>query len=136
MNIWVTAFDDLVNNASQRLEKQRSEMRALPRIQLERFVRFEEGVSATLIDFNFKFALLRGLSEKADTLTLVPRSGVQIQLQISDKAMTTPGVTLYNVVNWEELTASKAFQTLLEDWIFEYYNGTAKPRRGKKRMAA
>ncbi|MEN6636482.1 MAG: glycosyltransferase [Clostridiaceae bacterium] len=136
MNIWVTAFDDLVNNASQRLEKQRSEMRALPRIQLERFVRFEEGVSATLIDFNFKFALLRGMSEKADTLTLVPRAGVQIVLQNSNKPMTTPGVTLYNVVNWEELTASKAFQTLLEDWIFEYNHGTAKPRRGKKRTAA
>ncbi len=136
MNIWVTAFDDLVNNASQRLEKQRSEMRSLPRIQLERFVRFEEGVSATLIDFNFKFALLRGMSEKADTLTLVPRAGVQIVLQNSNKPMTTPGVTLYNVVNWEELTASKAFQTLLEDWIFEYNHGTAKPRRSKKRMAA
>ena len=136
MNIWVTAFDDLVNNASQRLEKQRSEMRALPRIQLERFVRFEEGISGTLIDFNFKFALLRGLSESADKLTLIPRNGIRIELENSNKPMTTPGVTLYNVVNWEELTASKAFQTLIEDWIFEYNNGTLKPRRSKKRMAA
>ena len=136
MNIWVTAFDDLVNNASQRLEKQRSEMRALPRIQLERSVRSEEGVTGTLIDFNFKYALMRGLSEKADTLTIIPRNGVQIVLQNANKSMTTPGVTLYNVVNWEELTASKAFQTLLEDWIFEYNNGTAKPRRSKKRQAA
>ncbi len=136
MNIWVTAFDDLVNNASQRLEKQRSEMRALPRIQLERAVRSEEGVTGTLIDFNFKYALLRGLSEQADSLTIVPRNGVQIVLQSANKPMTTQGVTLYNVVNWEELTASKAFQTLLEDWIFEYNNGTAKPRRGKKRTAA
>ena len=135
MNIWVTAFDDLVNNASQRLEKQRSEMRALPRIQLERSVRSEEGVTGTLIDFNFKYALMRGLSEQADTLTIIPRSGVQIVLQNANKPMTTPGVTLYNVVNWEELIASKAFQTLLEDWIFEYNHGTAKPRRGKKRMA-
>ena len=136
MNIWVTAFDDLVNNASQRLEKQRSEMRALPRIQLERAVRSEEGITGTLIDFNFKYALLRGLSENADSLTIIPRSGVQIVLQSANKPMTTPGVTLYNVVNWEQLTASKAFQTLLEDWIFEYNNGTAKPRRGKKRLAA
>lgn len=135
MNIWVTAFDDLVNNASQRLEKQRSEMRALPRIQLERQVRFEEGVTGTLIDFNFKYALLRGLSESADTLTLSPRSGVVIHLQNSNKPMTTPGVILYSVVNWEELTNSKAFQTLLEDWIFEYNHGTAKPRRSKKRLA-
>jgi hypothetical protein len=39
------------------------------------------------------------------------------------------------VVNWEELSSSKAFQTLLEDWIFEYQNGTAKPRKSKKRGA-
>lgn len=136
MNIWVTAFDDLVNNASQRLEKQHSEMRALPRIQLERFVRFEEGVSGTLIDFNFKYVLLRGLSEKADTLTLIPRVGIQLKLQNTNKSMTTPGVTLFSVVNWEELVSNKAFQMLLEDWIFEYNNGTLKPRRSKKRLAA
>ena len=135
MNIWVTAFDDLVNNASQRLERQRSEMRALPRIQLERFVRFEEGISGTLVDFNFKFALMRGLSESAEKLTLAPRAGVRIELENANKPMTTPGVVLYRVVNWEELAGSKAFQTLLEDWIFEYNQGTLKPRRTKKRMA-
>lgn len=135
MNIWVTAFDDLVNNASQRLERQRSEMRALPRIQLERSVRFEEGVSGILVDFNFKYALVRGLSERADTLTLAPRNGVRIQLENTKKSLSTPGVTLYSVTNWEELASSKAFQTLLEDWIFEYNHGTAKPRRAKKRMA-
>ena len=42
---------------------------------------------------------------------------------------------LYSVVNWEELAASKAFQTLLEDWIFEYNQGTLKPRRARKRTA-
>ncbi|NTU76968.1 MAG: hypothetical protein HGA90_04045, partial [Alphaproteobacteria bacterium] len=135
MNIWVTAFDDIVNNASQRLEKQRSEMRALPRIQLDRFVRFEEGISGTLIDFNFKFALMRDLSESAETLTLLPRNGVRMELVNTHKPLTTPGVILYSVTNWEELSASKAFQTLLEDWIFEYNQGTLKPRRAKKRMA-
>ncbi len=135
MNIWVTAFDDIVNNASMRLEKQRSEMRALPRIQLERFVRFEEGVSGTLVDFNFKYILVKGLSERADTLTLVPRSGIRIQLENAKKTMTTPGVTLYAVTNWEELAGSKAFQTLLEDWIFEYKQGTLRPRRARRQAA-
>ena len=136
MNIWVTAFDDLVNNASQRLETQRTEMRTLPRIRLERSVRFEEGVSGTLIDFNFKFMLLRGLSENLDKLTLSPRNGVRIELENTKKAMTTPGVILYKVVNWEELASSKAFQTLLEDWIFEYHQGTKRPRKSRKRAAA
>ena len=136
MNIWVTAFDDLVNNASQRLETQRTEMRTLPRIRLDRSVRFEEGVSGTLIDFNFKFMLLRGLSENMDKLTLLPRNGVRIELENTNKTMTTPGVMLYKVVNWEEVASSKAFQTLLEDWIFEYHQGTLKPRRSRKRAAA
>ena len=136
MNIWVTAFDDIVNNASLRLEKQHSEMRALPRIQLERFVRFEEGVSGTLIDFNFKYVLIRALSEKADKLTLVPRTGIRIDLQNTNKPLTTPGVTLYAVTNWEELAGSRAFQTLLEDWIFEYNQGVKRPRRSRKKSVA
>jgi len=88
-----------------------------------------------MIDFNFKFVLMRGLSESADTLTLVPRAGIRIELENTKKAMATPGVILYRVVNWEQLASSKAFQTLLEDWIFEYQNGTAKPRSKKKRAA-
>ena len=135
MNIWVTAFDDIVNNASMRLEKQRSEMRALPRIQLDRFVRFEEGVSGTLVDFNFKFALIRGLSEPMDHLTLIPRSGIRILLENTKRSMATPGVALYAVTNWEELSSSRAFQMLLEDWIFEQTQGS-KPRRARKLTAA
>jgi len=98
-------------------------------------VRFEEGISGTLIDFNFKFALMRNLSESAETLTLAPRKGIRMELVNTHKPLTTSGVVLYSVVNWEELSASKAFQTLLEDWIFEYHQGTLKPRRARKRMA-
>jgi len=78
---------------------------------------------------------VRGLNESAETLTLVPRSGIRMELVNTHKPLTTPGVVLYSVTNWEELSASKAFQTLLEDWIFENNQGTLKPRRAKKRMA-
>ena len=93
-------------------------------------------VSATLVDFNFKFILLRSMSEKADRLTLVPRSGIRIELQNTNKPMTTPGVALYAVSNWEELSSSRAFQVLLEDWIFEYNQGTKRPRRSRKKALA
>ncbi len=135
LNIWVTAFDDIVNNASMRMEKQRSEMRALPRIHLERFVRFEEDVSGTLVDFNFKYVLIRNLSENAERLTLQPKSDICILLEDTKKPMTTPGVALYSVTNWEELAGCKAFQTLLEDWIFEYNQGSVRPRRAAKEQS-
>jgi cellulose synthase (UDP-forming) len=136
LNVWVTAFDDIVNNASMRMEKQRSEMRALPRIHLERNVRFEEGISGTLVDFNFKFVLIRDLSESAEHLTLQPQNGVRILLEDTKKPMTTQGVALYSIFNWEELSNSKAFQTLLEDWIFEYNKGPAVAKRAAKRAGA
>ncbi|MEZ4509950.1 MAG: hypothetical protein R2881_10165 [Eubacteriales bacterium] len=47
--------------------------------------------------------------------SLVPRAGIRMELENTKKALTTPGVILYRVVNWEELASSKAFQTLLED---------------------
>ena len=88
-----------------------------------------------MVDFNFKFALIRGLSEPMDHLTLIPRSGIRILLENTKKPLTTPGVVLYAVTNWEELASSRAFQTLLEDWIFEQTQGS-KPRRARRLTAA
>lgn len=48
-----------------------------------------------------------------DHLTLDPRSGIRILLENTKKPMTTPGVALYAVTNWDE--PSRWFQTLLED---------------------
>jgi hypothetical protein len=119
MNTWVTAFDDIVDNANQRIDKQRAEMRTLPRIELERFVRFEEGGSATLVNFNYKYFLARNLNTDEPKLTLIPRAGVRIILEPAGIETADPGLTLLRVANWEELAHSGAFQTLLEDWIFE-----------------
>ena len=136
LNIWVTAFDDIVSNANQRLDKQRSEMRTLPRIELERFVRFEEGGSATLVDFNYKYFLVRNLNAEESQLTLIPRAGISIHCEPSDLPMENPGLTLLRVVNWEELSRSKAFQLLLEDWIFERAQSKKKTVRNKARKEA
>ncbi|MEN6339940.1 MAG: glycosyltransferase family 2 protein [Clostridiaceae bacterium] len=119
MNVWVTAFDDIVNNASVRLEKQRAEMRSLPRIELERSVVFEEGGEAMLVNFNYKYMLVRDLTTSAAQLTMIPRAGVRILLEPTDIPVYRPGEKLLRVVNWQELARSKPFQTLLEDWIFE-----------------
>jgi len=135
MNVWVTAFDDIVSNANLRLEKQRAEMRALPRIDLDRFVRFEEGGSATLVNFNYKYFLVRNLNTDEKHLTLIPRSGVRIECEPVDLPTETPGLVLLSVVNWEELTHSSVFQAMLEDWIFER-SQTKKKSRLKLRKDA
>ena len=136
MNVWVTAFDDIVSNANQRIDKQHAEMRALPRIDLERFVRFEEGGSATLVNFNYKFILVRNLNTDERHLTLIPRSGVRIECEPTDIEMENPGLMLLSVVNWEDLARSSAFQTLLEDWIFERNQSRKKQSRFKPKKEA
>lgn len=136
MNVWVTAFDDIVSNANQRLDKQRAEMRVLPRIDLERSVRFEEGGSATLVNFNYKYFLARNLDTDATHLTLIPREGIKIELERSETAMENPGLVLFSVVNWEQLAGNSAFQTLLEDWIAERSQTKKKQSRGKPRKEA
>ncbi|HWP21285.1 MAG TPA: glycosyltransferase family 2 protein [Candidatus Cryosericum sp.] len=120
MNVWVTAFDDIVNNASVRLEKQRFEMRSLPRVDLERKAAFEEGGAATLVNFNYKYFLVRDLTTNAQLLTIEPKRGVRIVLEPTQLPVYRTGEKLMRVVNWQELSRSKAFQEVLDDWIFEY----------------
>jgi len=129
MNVWVTAFDDIVNNASERIEKEHAEMRALPRIELERHVRFEGGGAATLVNFNFKYFLVRNLTAEDGELTFVPRKGIRIVLEKADIPAHNANETLLRVVNWEELAQNKRFQTLLDDWIFEYNQCMPKTQR-------
>ncbi len=47
-----------------------------------------------------------------------------------------PGLTLLRVANWEELAHSGAFQTLLEDWIFERSQTKKKRTRFKWKKEA
>lgn len=129
LNVWVTAFDDIVNNANARLEKQRAEMRALPRVPINRTAKFEEGGSATLVNFNFKYFIARDVTTQTKKLTLLPRPGIQILLEEADMPTPHANYKLYYVVNWEELTRSKAFQTLLEDWVFESGQSSPKVKR-------
>ncbi|MPM39290.1 hypothetical protein SDC9_85923 [bioreactor metagenome] len=120
MNVWVTAFDDIVNNATARLEKQQAEMRALPRIELDRKAVFEEGGAATLVNFNYKYFLVRDLTADAPVLTIALRKNVRIVLEATDLPVYRAGEKLMRVVNWQELAGSKAFREVLDDWIFEY----------------
>ena len=62
----------------------------------------------------------------ADELTLLWPREVVIPRSLEERE---------DLVNFVKGTIGAAL-TVYEDWIFEYNNGTAKPRRGKKRLAA
>jgi len=53
MDLWVTAYDDMLRNIKRRLKQPLSDKRKMPRILLERQIAFTNGAACKLIDFLF-----------------------------------------------------------------------------------
>jgi cellulose synthase (UDP-forming) len=121
LNVWVTAFDDLTNNMIVRVEKQRTDMRALPRIELNRSIVFDDGSCGLLADFNYRYALVKHLSaqgaqssgEKRFTCTL--EVGLVLILEPVKDWREREGM-LMHVVNWEDLIYHAGFKQILYAW--------------------
>lgn len=123
LNVWITAFDDLTNNMSVRLEKQRTDMRALPRIELHRPISFDDGSSGLLIDFNYRYALVKDLPAVGPegiryTCTL-EKDVVLILEPVKDWSGGREGI-LMRVVNWEELVYHSGLKRILSAWSAQY----------------
>ena len=110
-------------------------MRSLPRIGLERKATFEEGGAATLVNFNYKYFLVRDLTVNAQPLTIVPKRGVRIVLEPTDLPVYHAGEKLMRVTNWRDPARSKAFQDVLDDWIEEYSRRHIGPSQQGKLLA-
>ena len=121
MNAWITAFDDLTNNVSVRMEKQRSDMRALPRIDLNKPIQFDDGSNCLLIDFNYRFAMVRDLSDLGSrqyTCTLEKSLHLILEPVKADRDSIREGL-LMRVVNWQELIYHPEFKRILNSWSME-----------------
>lgn len=123
LNVWITAFDDLTNNMSSRLEKQRFDTRILPRIELYRQIEFEGGGTALLVDFNYRYALLKDWTvphKQARQYVSPLGKGISLivePIQANEKRMREG--TLMRIVNWESLVYNPVFARLLDSWIAE-----------------
>lgn len=121
MNHWVTAADELTRNMTVRMEKQRFDLRKLPRIMLEMPVTMQDGSTGVIIDFNYKYLTIRDLKPvKQDQANFILPCyhGITLQLYLMD---TKIGATsLFAIANWKELIASEEFFKLLDEWIAMY----------------
>lgn len=123
LNAWVTAFDDITNNMSTRIEKHRPEMRALPRIELDRFIRFQDGASGLLVNFNYWYILMKDFKpgqQEHSQYTFSPADGINVIIEPVEKRVATDAERkLYRVVNWRDLVYDPKFAVLLDQWIAE-----------------
>jgi hypothetical protein len=108
-------------------------MRALPRIDLNKPITFDDGSSCLLMDFNYRFAMVRDLSdwgsrekgrkldhtqEKQYTCTLDKNLQLVLAPVKSDGDSIREGL-LMRVVNWQELIYHPGFKRILSSWSME-----------------
>jgi hypothetical protein len=119
MNSWMTLVDDIINNQYQRLRKPVSERRTEPRVQIDRFVQFEEGGNCTVVDFSYRFLLVRNL-------TLPRKKPAQLTIRLNDQCRIVcaptkgrplqPNEKLMKVLNIGEINRSETFLKALTTW--------------------
>ena len=104
MDIWSSISDDLKRNIERRVSKSAPQRRKLPRIEIQKYVVFDDGTKGFVHDFNYKFFSISELVPQRDSLELTVLNGVVIKLKSTNKVSKKQNTTLFEVVNLKELT--------------------------------
>ncbi len=124
LDVWMTAIDDLINNLSHRIEKQRPDMRTLARIPLDKPIQFDDGTKGTIKDFNYKYVMLSNMNGSIDTkiYTLnVDNAIVEMIFEpVEGKSFSQKSEHLYAIKNHDYLVKNPVFIATLDEWVTEY----------------
>lgn len=122
MDEWVTAADDLSNNMSKRMETSRSDMRLLPRIELNKKIKLNHDTDAILVNFNYKYALLKDIgsgNQLQKQYIFTTENGISVILKpiLKRNEHHTADQQLFYIINWKDLINNKKFSEQLDLWI-------------------
>ena len=121
MNHWVTAADELSKNLSVRMEKQRFEQRKLPRILLEMPIVMADGSTGTILDFNYRYMMIRDLrSKRQDQTRYILHCAYGIQLELEVVTAKNASRTLLAITNWKDLVYKEELGQLVDEWLTLY----------------
>lgn len=103
---------------------QKKETRKLPRISLDKKLETAEGAKVEVVDFNYRYALIKGGKQLPSTITFsLPGSDLPVIAVKEGKAGAIDALLhgeLYRIENWQELTVNPRFRSVL----FEYARQT------------
>ncbi len=135
MNMWMTVVDDILNNQYQRMRKPVQARRAEPRVLIDRFVRFEEGGYCSVVDFSYRFLLVRNLvlpRQKPEQLTFYLNETCRIVCKPVKGRPLEPHEHLMQVLNLDEIIQSEDFLKALTDWASQPDPQTAVEMRKRR----
>ncbi|GAB6927882.1 glycosyltransferase [Paenibacillus sp. JCM 10914] len=120
MNMWDTAYDDMLRNVRKRIVQPKSDQRKMPRVQLRQPVVFTNGARCTLRSFNYLFFSASGFQgdiSAGTQVTFYTKSNIEIILQHTGKTTARHREVLLSVENIDELLERGLINQLLDDLI-------------------
>lgn len=115
-------MEDLYINLSRRPEKTKGYKRKLPRIPVQRELVCENGTEVRVLNFNYEYMALQGMSEHAHRMLFKLRNDCKVLVEyvkelsnyeVSEAAGFYGMAKLYRIVNLEEIIHDEQFPALL-----------------------
>ncbi|MFL0376742.1 MULTISPECIES: glycosyltransferase family 2 protein [Paenibacillus] len=120
MNLWDTAYDDMLRNVKKRIVQPRSDQRKMPRLSLQLPVHFTNDASCTLRSFNYRFFSATGFHgdiAAGAVVTFYTKSNIEVILQHTGKTTAREREVLLSVENIDDIVEKGLIDQLLTDLI-------------------
>lgn len=118
MNLWDTAYDDMVRNVKRRIIQPLSDKRKMPRISLKCPVTFTDGKACTLRSFNYLFfsaSDLQGDIAEGAVITFYTKSNIEVILRHTGKTTAHHHEVLLSVENIGDIVDRGLVDQMLDD---------------------
>ncbi len=128
MNLWNTAYDDMVRNVKKRINKPISDQRKMPRISLQYPIVFTNGTECTLQSFNYLFfsaSGFRGDISIGETLTFYTESSIEVVVRNTGKVSARQQEVLLSVENIDEIAGRGLLDQMLADLNYSHSESSA-----------
>lgn len=120
MDLWSTAYDDMMRNISLRVKKTPLEKRKQPRFSINKAVTFINGAEGVIEDFNYDYVAISNFKEgKTHHETYVWRSpsGIFLVLKKTNRFSHENKSLLFKVVNLSSLIKHDQLNDLINELI-------------------
>ena len=118
MNLWDTAYDDMLRNVQKRITKPFSDRRKMPRIRINYPAVFTNGADCILRSFNYRFFsafAFHGHGVEGDLLILHTKSNIEVILRRTGETTANHREELLSVENLDDLVEQNLIHQLLDD---------------------
>ncbi|MCG7378097.1 glycosyltransferase [Paenibacillus sp. ACRSA] len=118
MNLWDTAYDDMLRNVKKRVVQQRSDQRKLPRLSMELPVTFTNNAGCILRSFNYRFFSATGLHghiSAGTIVTFMTKSNIEVILKHTGNTTANHREVLLSVENIDDIVERGLINQLLND---------------------